>query len=174
MKVRNTALSALALGLALATGSASAATVSGTFDVSATVGGSCVIAAADNINFGTYDPTNVHATADLDAAGRIAVRCTAGSTNVRVALDQGLNAASGSTEEVPLRQMASGEDVISYGIFQDAGRSQVWGGGTAQVTMGEFVSSLVPVELTTYGRIPGGQNAAIGTYSDTVSVTVTF
>lgn len=175
MKLRSSALSALALGLALAAGSASAANTTGSFDVSATVGGSCVIAAADTIGFGTYDPTAAHASTNLDAQGKVAVRCTAGSSDVKVALDDGINADAGSTAGAPLRRMNSGANFISYGIFQDSGRANVWGADAAtESNIASFASSLVPVELVTYGRIPGGQNAAIGTYADTVGVNVTF
>lgn len=171
MKMRS---SLLALALVAVAGSASAATSTGSFDVNATVGGSCVVASADTIAFGSYDPTNLHASANLDAQGKVAVRCTAGSSNVKVALDQGANADAASTASAPARRMKSGSNFISYGIYSDTGRAAAWGAGASEQNIASFSSSLEPVELTTYGRIPAGQNAAIGSYADTVGVTVTF
>lgn len=173
MKIRSTAL-ALGLVLSAAAGAASAAQVNGNFQVTATVSGSCVISGANDINFGTYDPTGAQGTSALDAQGSIAVRCTAGSTNVKVALDQGMNADAGSTNETPLRRMVSGSNYLSYQLYQDSGRATVWGDGSAELVIPSFASSITPVTLDTHGRIPAGQNAAIGSYSDTVGVTVTF
>lgn len=175
MKTRLLALS-LTLGLSLVAGSASAATATGSFDVSATVNGSCVVASASAISFGSYDPTATHSTASLDVDGTVAVRCTAGSANVRVSLDQGANALSSSSAAAPARSMVDADGgSIAYGIYKDAARTEAWGAtGAADNVIPSFASSLVPVELTTYARIPGGQNAAIGTYTDTVGVTVTF
>ena len=175
MNIRNLSLALATAVLGLAAGTASAGSTQGSFDVSATVSGSCVITSAQAIAFGNYDPTAAHASADLDGAGAVAVRCTAGSTNVLVSLDQGQHADAASSAEAPLRRMSSGDDFISYSLFKDAGRSEVWGaGGSADNVIAEFTSSLVPVDLTTYGRIAGGQNASIGTYTDTVGINVTF
>jgi len=174
--MKNIAITALSVALFAAAGSASAATATGSFQVSAEVTGSCVVAAADAIAFGSYDPTSTHASAALDAQGKVSVRCTAGSSNVKVALDQGSNAAGASTCAAPARQVKSAAGgLVSYGIFSNSAHDQAWACDAAnEQTIASFASSLTPVDLVTYGRIPGGQNAAIGTYSDTVGVTVTF
>ena len=170
------ALSALAVAMFAAASSASAAEATGSFQVSAQVQGSCVVASADAIDFGSYDPTATHASAPLDAQGKVSVRCTSGSTNVKVALDEGSNANTGSTCAAPARRIKSAADgFVSYEIYSSAARNQVWACDAAnEQTIASFSSSLVPVDLTTYGRIAGGQNAAIGTYTDTVGVKVTF
>ena len=171
------ALTALALAMFGAASTASAATAPGTFQVSAQVNGSCVVTSADAIDFGSYDPTAAHASTALDAQGKVSVRCTSGSTGVSVALDQGTNAKAGSTCAAPSRQIKSAAgDLVSYEVYSTSGRDQVWACDSAAnaVSLPVFTSSLVPVDLTTYGRIPAGQNAAIGTYSDTIGVTVSF
>jgi len=175
MKIRF-ALTALSVALVAAAGSASAVTAQGSFQVSAEVSGSCVVASADAINFGSYDPTSTHASAALDAQGKVSVRCTAGSSNVKVALDQGSNANASSTCAAPARRVTSAAGgFVSYEIYSNTGHDKVWACDAAnEQNIASFASSLTPVDLVTYGRIPGGQNAAIGTYSDTVGVTVTF
>lgn len=170
------ALSALALAMFGAASSASAATATGSFQVSAQVNGSCVVTSADAIAFGSYDPTSTHASTALDAQGKVSVRCTSGSTGVSVALDQGSNAKTSSTCAAPSRQIKSAAgNLVSYEVYSTAARDKVWACDAANaVSLPLFSSSLTPVDLTTYGRIPAGQNAAIGTYTDTIGVTVSF
>lgn len=172
------ALTSLSVALLAFAGAASAGQASGTFKVTAQVQGSCIVSSTEDIQFGTYDPVNLHATSaqNLDAQGKVSVRCTAGSTNVKVALDEGLTKASGSSCATPLRQVKSAkDDVIAYSLYQDTGRATAWGcDASNEANIPSFASSLTPVELVTYGRIAGGQFVPIGTYTDTVGVTVTF
>lgn len=166
-------LSMLAFAVAaLAAGTASAATSTGSFQVTASVANSCVVSSTSNIAFGAYDPAGANNTAALDGAGSVAVRCTRGTT-AAVALEQGANAASGSDCTTPLRQMASGTDRLRYDIYSDSGRTSGWGCTTSNDVDQSF-TSLAPISFTTYGRIPAGQDVPAGSYTDTVTVTVTF
>lgn len=183
-------LSAVSLSL-IASGSAWAATAPGSFDVNTNVQGTCVLVSASNINFGEYDP----AAADLMSRvsrGSIAVRCTAGTTNVKIALDQGANPGEGSTCSLPARRLksTSGEylryfiGVSDYAAGSDGMHSMVsqnWGcfdsgtpSTTSVQTIKSFTSSLQPVVLNPSAKIYARQDVSIGTYSDTVGVTVTF
>ena len=166
---------ALSVALIAVAGNAVAGEANGSFDVTASVEGSCIVSSTEAIAFGSYDPTVTHATAALTSTGKVSVRCTAGLEDVSVALDQGANAATGSTCAAPLRQLNSDDNVkLSYTISASSGGSD-WGCDEANAQIIEsFASSLVPVELTTYGSIAGGQNAAVGDYTDTIGVTVTF
>jgi spore coat protein U-like protein len=61
---------------------------------------------------------------------------------------------------------------LAYGIYQDQNNT-VWGSdGTSQ----SFTptSNGADTGLTAYGKIPAGQNAPVGNYSDTVAVTVAY
>lgn len=147
-----------------------------TFQVTANVASSCIVNATD-IAFGAYDPADANATAPLDATGTVSVRCTRGTSTAVAALNQGANPTSDSTCASPSRQMnGGGTERLRYDIYRDASRAEVWGcDPTSNVQpIPTFTSSLIPVTLTTYGRIPAGQDAAIGSYTDTVQVSVTF
>ena len=148
---------------------------SANFQVTATVASSCTVTATD-IAFGAYDPADTNATLGADASGTVNVRCTRGTTTAVAALDQGDNPAAGSTCANPQRQMAgTGAERLRYDIYQDAARNTPWGCDAANdQAIPTFTSSLTPVQLVTYGRIPAGQDAAIGSYADTVQVSVTF
>lgn len=116
--------------------------------------------------FGSYDPVVVHATSPLDAAGGVSITCTKGATTP-IAMDLGLN-PSGST-----RRMVSGGDYLTYELYQDSGRTTVWGTGGSSFTPPVAPSKaarLFPV----YGRVPAGQDVRAGAYSDTVTATVNF
>lgn len=147
----------------------------GSFNVTATVAKSCNVTSTGNVAFGNYDPNDTHLSTPLDATGSVTVRCTKGVAYA-VALDQGANAAGGSTAAAPLRQMSDGgTERIRYDLYSDAPRTTVWGGTAAtDLDNTETTGPSSPDTLTVYGRIPAGQNAAEGSYTDTVNVTVTF
>jgi spore coat protein U-like protein len=145
-------------------------TATTTLSVSAIVGSTCNISTSA-VSFGTYDPLVVNVTAPLNGTGIVATTCSNGLGDT-LTLDQGLNAATGSTTEVPLRQMRSAGNVMAYFLYQNSARSTVFGNdattGVAQTGTG------LNANLTVYGQVPGAQNAAPGSYSDTVTATVTF
>jgi spore coat protein U-like protein len=120
------------------------------------------------VAFGFYD---VFSSAPLDSAGSVTIRCTGLGTGVEpitVALSAG---GSGSFQ---LRTLIRGSDRMSYNLYLDAGRGQIWGDGTGGSLRYASVSRNQPVILTIFGRIPPGQDVSAGTYSDTIVVTVNF
>ena len=106
----------------------------------------------------------------------ISVRCVKGMT-ADVALGQGNHAGTGSTCGAPVRRMldATSTELLRYDIYQDSGRSSVWGCDTGTDRGFTATASTTDTVLDTYGRIPAGQNVGLGTtFLDTVVVTVTF
>jgi spore coat protein U-like protein len=142
--------------------------------VSATVAGTCTLSTTP-MTFGSYNSSN-----EATAVSTILVTCTNGLAP-EVHLDQGQNPLSGSTLEAPQRSMVSSNfspmvssnfpaGTLAYGIYQDQNNT-VWGsGGTSQ----SFLADGTATGLTAYGKIPAGQTAPVGDYSDTVAVTVTY
>lgn len=140
----------------------------GTLSVSASVSHSCKGLSANALSFGSYNPV---ATTPTDGTTTFTVQCTTG-TPVTVSLDKGLNGTSPTA-----RKLVSGANTLNYALYSDAGRSTVWGdgatgGNTFQATGAGLNTNL---SFTVYGRIPAQQlAAAVGTYSDTVTVTVSY
>lgn len=125
---------------------------------------------AAQIAFGTYDPLSA---LPLDAAGRIDVICDKNNVAVRVELDRG---AGGSY--LP-RQMQSGSQVLAYNLYLDPGRSIVFGNGSGGTQAGAGSTSPIgggqfQARVPLYGRIAPGLDAAFGSYSDSINVSVTF
>lgn len=164
-----------AIASALLAGSAFAGPTpqTGSFQVTANVVASCKVTSTTNIAFGTYDPADANNTADLDANGAVAVRCVKG-TAANVAIEQGANPAGGSTCANPLRQMAGGTEFLGYAIYSDATHTTLWGCDTTNAKSFTSTTVATPTTLTTYGRIPAGQDVGVGAFLDTVTVTVTF
>jgi spore coat protein U-like protein len=153
-----------------ASSAAFAGTTTTTLSITAIVGSTCAISTSA-VSFGTYDPLVVNLSNPLNGQGAVSTVCSNGLTNT-VTLDQGLNAATGSTTEVPLRQMRSAGNVLAYFLYQNSARTTVFGNDTP-TGVGETGTGLT-ANVNVFGQVPGAQNAAPGSYSDTVTATVTF
>lgn len=128
--------------------------------VSAEVQANCLIETGD-LNFGTVGVIDQN----VDAIADIMVSCTPG-TGYSIALDGGISDA-GQPDQ---RQMQSGSNSLTYGLYRDSERAMPWGEGT-EVKSGQGIGSEETISV--YGRIPP-QAAAVGSYTDTVVVTVTY
>lgn len=162
-------VAALALGSGLFASNGYADTATGNLSVTASITNACTVSATTALAFGAYvsGPGNVA----KDGTGTVSTTCTIGAPTT-VTLGQGANAAGGSTDALPLRQMADSANRLAYFLFQDAARTSVWGNTSGTGIAGTGTGA--EVQLTVYGRIPAGQNKPAGTYADTVVATVTF
>ncbi len=129
--------------------------------VTATVQTGCALAGG-SLDFGQYTSGQP---GDLDVTGAINfVNCAAG--NLTFELD------GGGSGDVNNRAMSSGSNKLNYQIFRDPARSANWAtGANAKVTQ---LLSTQSGKVDVYGRIPGGQTVPAGSYTDTVTVTLTF
>ncbi|MFN7221589.1 MAG: spore coat U domain-containing protein [Burkholderiales bacterium] len=150
---------------------ASAQTQTGSIGVSATVGTNCVVSTSA-ISFGTYDPAAVPPT---NGTGTVALVCTTGATpSIAVNLGANPNATQ--------RRLTSGANTLNYNVFQPT--SNAAGAACAYTTAfpttapGFALTAAPSTASRTYnicGQIPAAQSgAAAGTYSDTLTVTVSF
>ncbi|ENN88109.1 Spore coat protein U [Rhizobium freirei PRF 81] len=144
---------------------AMAAVVNGNMTVSITIQAQCLIQTSGNLNFGT----NGVISANIDQTSTIGVQCTTGQT-----YNVGLSAGAGTGATVNVRLMTGpGAATISYGLYQDSARSQVWGPTIGTDTETGTGNGNVQ-NLTVYGRVPPQTTPAPGTYTDTVAITVTY
>lgn len=123
----------------------------------------CTIFTAVGPAFGTYDTLS---SAPLDAAGTISYQCSPPKPTVQI--------STGSSGSYSARTMRSGAATLRYNLYLDAARTMVWGDGST----GTFTDSPNPGNVTrsipVYGRIPANQDAAAGSYSDTILVSFVF
>ena len=159
----------LALASLQAMNAAQAATATGNFQVSATVVSACTVSAA-TLNFGSsIDPTT--SAVPVDATTSMSVTCT-NTTPYTVALNAGANA--GGASNFSARAMKNGTHALGYQLYADALRSTVWGDGTNTSSTLPGVGIGSSQSVTLYGRLPSLTGAVPGTYTDTVTVTVTY
>jgi spore coat protein U-like protein len=122
------------------------------------------------VAFGTYDPLSA---LPLDATGTVNVICDKNNVAVRVELDRG-----GGGSYLP-RQMHSGSQALAYNLYIDSARSIVFGNGVGGTQAGAGMTSAIGggefrAQVPVYGRIAPGLDAAFGSYSDSINVSVTF
>jgi spore coat protein U-like protein len=142
-----------------------AGTTTGPLTVQASISATCAVNSA-SMGFGTYNPT---LNANFDTTGTISVSCT-NATSYNIGLGTGTGTGATTTNRV----MMSGSDTISYRIYSDLGRTQNWGNTVGTNTVAGTGTGFMQ-SFTAYGRITSGQTAARpGSYSDTVTVTVTY
>lgn len=122
------------------------------------------------LNFGAYD---VFSAVPRDTTGTVTVECdTNPPTDVTIAI--GASGGSGGFNPRQMR-LTAGADRLNYNLFTTASMSTVWGDGSAG-TSTVFLSKVNknhPVTTTIFGRISPGQNVSVGSYSDTLTVTIT-
>jgi spore coat protein U domain-containing protein, fimbrial subunit CupE1/2/3/6 len=113
------------------------------------------------VAFADYDVFKKGAT---NTTGKVKVHCGA-SLSYTIALSAG-------TGTFASRLMTSGGYDLQYNLFTDSQRVTVWGDGTSgSVTVSATDTGAT---YTVYARIPARQNVPVGSYSDTVTVTVTY
>ena len=137
---------------------AEATDVTGSFTVQTAVGKACKVTSAGNVNFGTYDPT---ATSALTGSSAIKVKCTRGTGyDIALSSTNGFAMIDGASHSIP------------YSITQPTG-SVNWEttpltvAAAAITTNGEYTYTAA---LST----TQGLDVPVGSYLDTVTVTVTY
>ncbi len=157
------------LGIAVAAGPAlplhaQATTRSTTFAVTLNIVADCSISA----NALAFTQTGL-ITANIDQTTTLSVLCTP-QTSYNVGLDAG--SVTGSTTA---SRLMSGPASSSIGFqhYRDSGRTQTWGQTVGTETVASVATGSAQ-SLTVYGRVPPQAAPAAGSYSSTITATVTF
>jgi len=143
---------------------AQAATVTDTFNVTIVIQADCAVTAPAALDFGTVGVLS----ANTDATADIQVVCTS-STAYEIGLDAGTTAGGTTTD----RLMTDGSNTVTYRLYQDASRTVNWGETLTTDTLSSTGTGATQSH-TVYGRVPSQTTPAAGSYSDTITVTVTF
>jgi len=138
---------------------AHAVTATSQFNAQIQIQADCVVNSPNTLDFGAQGLLNTNVDATMD----FTVECTNG-VGYTIAMDNGAN-ASGNTN-----RMTNGTEFVSYEIYQDAARSTVWDASSTVASTGTGD----PQTFTVYGRVPPQTTPGVGTYTDTVTITVTY
>ncbi len=132
--------------------------------VQVTITATCTINSASTLNFGTQ---GVLAT-NVDQTSTIQVTCT-NTTPYNIGLDAG----TGTGATVATRKLTSGANTVNYTLYSNSGRTTVWGNTVSTDTVAGTGNGAAQ-SYTVYGRIPSQTTPAPGSYTDTITVTVTY
>lgn len=132
-------------------------------------GASCTVLAGNAVSFGAYDPTLA---ADHPGTGTITVRCRGAvkKITVEVSLSPG---TSGNFFARTMRHSTLAGELLSYQLYVDAARSRIWGDGSPGTSTG-LIDPDLSETISVFGAIPARQSSRLGTYSDTVVITINF
>ena len=137
--------------------------------VKATATNTCSIAIsqATNLDFGAYSSLAIN----HDSTSTISLACPA-NTSWKVGLNNGSNASAAQR-----RMKSPAGNFISYELYRNNSRTQRWGNDTtggSDTVNGSGSSQTNPTILTVYGRTPSQAIVPAGTYTDTITVTLTY
>ena len=104
----------------------------------------------------------------MDQTSAIQVTCT-NTTPYNI----GLSAGAGAGATVAVRKMTSGANTVNYTLYSNSGRTTVWGVTVGTNTVAATGNGAAQ-SYTVYGRVPPQAAPAPGTYTDTITVTVTY
>jgi spore coat protein U-like protein len=128
-------------------------------NVVATVDASCTLNGG-TLDFGAYRSEEIKT-----ARTSISYRCPEGM-EISLSLGPGRE-ADGRARAM---QRDGGDGALRYQLYQDAGRSQVWGDQGDALTIPSTRDGEASVDV--FGVIPAGQEVPPGTYRDTVLITL--
>ena len=134
----------------------------------------CTVSAT-GVTFPPYSPTGG---ASVTGTGNVGVTCLSvqvGTAAYTIALSTG----AGSYSNRIMTSPGPPAYTLSYNLYTDNARTMVWGDGTSgtSTVSDSYAILLLPIthNFTVYGFIPGSQiSAGVGSYSDSVTVTITF
>jgi spore coat protein U-like protein len=132
----------------------------------------CTVSAT-TMAFGTYDPkSNIAST----TTGNVSVTCQA---TVSLLVSYSVKLGGGGGGSITARKMSTSGSQLSYQVYKDALLTQIWGdgtSGTSYYTGGYLLAVLVPVTTiyVAYGQISALQNVYAGSYTDTLTILVTY
>lgn len=128
-----------------------------------------ITVSATDLSFGAYVPSSA-STANTS----VTVACT---IPVDLLTDFHVSLSAGNALTDPsARYLKMGGNQLRYNIFTDGGYMTVWGDGTAG-SVDQGFSSLLALgsfTFTGFGRVAQSQYLPAGTYTDHITVTVTF
>lgn len=125
---------------------------------------------ATTMSFGTYNAASPSSTT---ANATITVACVDPANDLNpfsIAL------SDGNSSTYSPRTMTSGANTLNYNVYTSAAFTSIWGDGTGGTITVNYNGAGNPNSLsyTAYGRVPAGQYVTPGSYTDTITVTVTY
>jgi spore coat protein U-like protein len=142
---------------------ASATTTTSDMTVSMNIAASCAISSPPSLDLGSVTDLSTQHTADTT----IPLSCSNGATYKLIA-DNGAHYDSVNS----IRRMANGTNYISYSIYTDSGYASAFPTTLAAATAQAGTGSVVNIPI--YAKVTGQALPPVGSYADTVTLTVNY
>jgi spore coat protein U-like protein len=122
---------------------------------------------ASGVAFGSY---NVFDTSPTDSTGSITYRCGNTDKNITITISRG------SSPTFAPRTLKQGSEPLSYNLFRDSGYTLIWGDGSSGTStyFNKNPANNQDIVLPVYARVPAGQDVSLGSYTDSVVVTIEY
>lgn len=140
-----------------------------------------VTVSTPGINFPNYDVLSASATS---GTGTIAVSANCAHATIPFTVNYNIALSTGGSGVFTPRSMTSGTSQLIYNLYTTAGLVSVWGDGSdGTQTVSDQINGTCNAggnncsgsqNDTVYGNIPAMQDVESGSYTDTITVTVTF
>jgi spore coat protein U-like protein len=158
----------LGLALVVVPGTARAQTCNNTI-----IGGlfnGAIAVTVTSLAFGTYSP---QAAGAQQSSVTITASCSGGLLGGTLPpFNVAMSAGNGSLTQ---RQMLSGTSALRYQIYTSASLSTIWGDGTGSTsTVSGGGGGTASQTLTGYGVVTASQYVTPGSYTDLITITVTY
>ncbi len=130
--------------------------------------------------FGAYD--TLSPSDNTAGQGEVAVTYVAGPTPpnppITYAITISASPNSGSINPRTMKQSPGSSDSLNYNVYTDAARTIIWNnaitGGADTVVLTLKRNDPQPQRTPIYGRIAALQDVGVGTYNDSLTVTITW
>ena len=121
--------------------------------------------------FGNYDPLE---TSPVDSVGNLTYFCSQPVPIVTITIDR--NGGENMLNRRMTNHGGQDADALLYNIYLDAARTAIWGDGTqgSQIWVAQNPPVRTRINVPIYGRIPAGQNIGVGSYGDTLMITINY
>jgi spore coat protein U-like protein len=123
------------------------------------------------LNFGNYDPLG---TSPLDSVGNLTYFCSQPVPILTITIDRG-GAGNVLTRRM-IKPGGEGTGALLYNVYLDAAQTAIWGDGTPGSRIWSTPNPAVRTKINVpiYGRVPAGQDIGIGSYGDTLMITINY
>jgi spore coat protein U-like protein len=123
----------------------------------------CQVVSVADIAHGVY---SVFGTTDEITNGHVRLRnCSA---------DYAVKLSTGISGSYAVRTLVSGGDTLQYNLYTTSARTDIWGDGTAGTTFMSYPAHNNPLNRNIFSKIPRLQDVAVGSYSDSITITIEF
>lgn len=163
MTLKKLAAAFLASVCLLPAASAYADTTTSDMTVSMNIAAYCTISSPPSLDFGSVTDLVTEHTAQAT----IPVNCSSGSSYKLIA-DNGANYDAVNS----IRRMSDGNDYISYSVYTDSAYSNAFPTTQAQAT--SMAGSGTVQNIPVYAKVSGQALPPVGSYTDTITLTINY